>query len=107
MTTFFFYSNLVDVTMIDKITSKFEINDGYILVKKYDRVQNILEISKNINDNNVVLHGKIVKFSVNLNYIIDKINKIHEIKMNKQNYKLDAIWANKINGGVYKSYIIY
>jgi hypothetical protein len=39
--------------LIKQISTNFEINDGYIIVKKYDSENNILEIDDN--ENNIIL----------------------------------------------------
>jgi hypothetical protein len=64
----------MSIELIKKINNNFEINDGYIIVKKYDKENNILHISDNVIDNNNLLYGKIVNFDMKLNDIIDKIN---------------------------------
>jgi hypothetical protein len=108
MVIFFFYNKLTDVEIIKKINNSFEIYDGYILIQNYDSENNILEISDKSFNNNKLLYGKIVKFNMKLDDIIQKINEIHECKLeNKIKYKLEEIWTNKIIGGKYKAYIIY
>lgn len=109
MVYIFFYKNLTDSELIRKINDKFDIFDGYVLVKSYDEENDILEISGIPSDNNVILNGKIVKFDMALKDVIDKINSIPEIRFENRNtkYKLDRIWANKSTGNLYHSYIIY
>ena len=109
MVLFFFYNNLTDIEIIKKINRNFEINDGYVLVNKYDSKNNILEISNHSIDNNILLCGKIVNFNMKIEDVVIKINEIEECKLkNKQSkYILNTIWANKICGGVYKAHIIY
>jgi len=109
MVYIFFYKNLTDPDLICKINNKFNIFDGYILVKSYDNETNILEISGIPSDNNVILNGKIVNFDMDLKDIIDKINSIPEIQFENRNtkYKLDIIWTKTLTGDLYHSYIIY
>jgi hypothetical protein len=99
----------MNIELIKKINNIFEISDGYIIVENYDKENNILLISENAINNNKLLYGKIVKFDMKLNDIIDKINNIEECKFKNKtiNYTLDTIWSNKSSGGTYKAYIIY
>jgi uncharacterized membrane protein len=110
MVLLFFYNKLTDVDLLKKINTNFVIDDGYIFVNNYDRENNILKIGDNPS-NNVVLHGKIVNFNMTLEDVINKINEIEECKFKNKSihakYTLTTIWANKKNGGVYKSHIIY
>ena len=109
MVYIFFYKHLTDPELIRKINDKFDIFDGYVLVKSYDDENDILEISGIHSDNNVVLYGKIVNFNMELKDVINKINSIPEIRFENRNtrYKLDRIWANRTTGNLYNSYIIY
>lgn len=108
MVLFFFYDKLTNIELLKKINDSFEINDAYVLVNKYNKLDNILEISKESIDNNILLHGKIVNFNMNIDDIIKKINEIQECRIqNKTKYTMDTIWANKKTGGSYKTYIIY
>ena len=95
--------------MITQISRNFEIDDGYIIVKKYNSENNILEIDNNQNNNNIILYGKIVDFNISLDEIMKKINEFHEFikDENEKKYILNTVWVNKKSGGVYKSYIIH
>lgn len=85
--------------MITQISRNFEIDDGYIIVKKYDSENNILEIDDN--ENNIILYGKIVNFNIKLEEIIKKINDLHEFikDKNKNKYTVNTVWVNKKSGG--------
>jgi|688.fasta_scaffold690595_2 hypothetical protein len=109
MVLLFFYKNLTNIELIKKINTDFEISDGYIIVEKYDRENNILEISDNNIDNNIVLYGKLVKFNMAIKDIVTKINEIEECKIKNEGskYILNTIWVNKKFGGCYNAYIIY
>ena len=108
MVRFFFYNKLTNLELIKKININFEIYDGYIIIQNYDIENNLLEISDKSSNNNKVLYGKIVNFSMKLDDIIKKINEIDECKLeNKTKYSLEQIWTNKTFGGTYKAYIIY
>ena len=110
MVLFFFYQKLTNIELLTKISNNFEINDGHIIIQKYDEENNILEISDNLINNNTILYGKLVNFNnMKIEDIIQKISKINECKFKNKykNYTLDTIWVNKINGGVYKANIIY
>jgi hypothetical protein len=107
MISFFFYNKLTNIELIKKINNNFKIDDGYILIQNYDSKNNLLEIcDKSIN--NKLLCGKIVNFNMDLYDILKKINEIEECKFeNRIKYTIKTIWANKIGGGKYKTYIIY
>lgn len=109
MVLFFFYNQLTNLELIKKINKTFEIYDGYIMIKNYDKENNILEISDKNMYNNTLLYGKMVNFNMTMEDIIAKINQIDECKFKNRNtnYILDTIWANKQTGGVYKANIIY
>lgn len=108
MVSFFFYNKLTNIELLKKINNNFKIYDGFIIIEKYDRENNVLEISNEPNNNNKLLYGKIVDFNISLNDIIKKINEMIECRTkNKINYKLDLIWTNKTFGGTCKTYIIY
>jgi hypothetical protein len=85
--------------LITQISRNFEIDDGYIIVKKYDSENNILEIDDN--ENNIILYGKIVNFNIKLEEIIKKINDLHEFikDKNKNKYTVNTVWVNKKSGG--------
>lgn len=108
MISFFFYKNFINLDLIKQISSNFEIDDGYIIIKNYDSENNILEIDNNHNNNNIILYGKIVNFNSKFDDIIKKINELHElIKDDNKKYILNTIWVNKKSGTLCKSYIIY
>jgi len=105
---FFFYKNLIDVELINKINETFEIEDGQTMVDKYDVENNVLTINSNPIYNNVILYGKIVNFDMSLGDVIQKINEIKDIKRsNKPTYTLDTIVVNKNCGGICQAYIIH
>jgi len=108
MIGFFFYNKLTNIELIQQITHNFEIYDGYIIIQKYDKENNVLEISDKSINNNTLLYGKIVILNMTVADVITKINKIKEcILQNKTKYTLTTIWANKTSGEKYKTYIIY
>ena len=108
MVRLFFYNKLTNVELIKRINNHFEIYDGYIIIKSYDSVNNILEISDNSVDNNTLLYGKIVNFNMTIHDVVNKINEFNECKLeNKIKYTLQKILANKTLGGICQAYIIY
>jgi len=108
MVLFFFYKNLTNSTLLNKINSIYDINDGYALIEKIDIYSENLEISNVPKKNNKILHGKIVDFNMKLEDVMNKINDMKECKLQKTIYNVETIWVSKIkNGGVYKAYIIY
>jgi hypothetical protein len=107
MVKFFFYNEFTNIELIKKITTNFQIFDGYIIMQNYDCENDLLEISNNSIDNNKLLYGKIVNFYMKFDDIIKKINEIEECKMNnKIKYTVKTMWVNKKFGGTYKAYII-
>ena len=109
MVYIFFYNKLTKIELINKINIKYEIYDGIIAVKKYNKEKYILEISDNKEENNIILPGKIVYFDMNISDIIKKINNIEEInfKNNGRTHILTVINAFKLNNDLCQTYIIY
>jgi hypothetical protein len=107
MVKFFFYNKFTNIEVIKKITTNFQIFDGYIIIQNYDPENDILEISNNSINNNKLLYGKIVNFYMKFDDIIKKISEIEECKINnKIKYTVKTMWVNKQFGGTYKAYII-
>lgn len=108
MVLLFFYKNVINIELI-KMINNFEINDGYVLVESYDNENNILKISNSSIHNNTILYGKIVKIDMKIEDVIEKINKIQELKFENKTtkYSLTTIWANTKYGNTCKTYIIY
>ena len=109
MVYIFFYNKLTKIELINKINIKYEIYDGIIAVKNYNKENYILEISDNKEENNIILPGKIVYFDMNISDIIKKINNIEEVnfKNNSSTYILTLINAFKLNNYLCQTYIIY
>ncbi len=108
MTLLFFYDKLTNIELIKKICNNFEIEDGHVLINKYDKINHIIKISDKSINNNILLHGKIINFNMKIEDIIIKINEIQECRFkNKIKYTMDTIWVNKKGGGLCKTYIIY
>jgi len=104
MINFFFYKKLTDTKLINNINTDFEIDEGTILVQKYDTENNILEISDNIENNTFLLHGKIITFNMNFEDVIKKINEMKEI-INENNQELFSLKKISVNNK--ETYIIY
>ena len=104
MVNFFFYKKLTDIKLINNINTDFEIDDGTILVQKYDTENNILEISDNIENNTFLLHGKIVTFNMKFEDVIKKFNEMKEI-INENNQELFNLKKIIVNNK--ETYIIY
>lgn len=109
MVYIFFYNKLTKIELINKINIKYDIYDGLIAVKNYNKEKYILEISDNKEENNIILPGKIVYFDMNISDIIKKINNIEEVnyKNNGSTYILTLINAFKPNNNLCQTYIIY
>lgn len=91
--SFFFYNKLKNPELINKIQKDVVITDGYIKCKE-------------INDNKI-LYGKIVDFTLNLEDIIKKINIIEECKTNKTKYTLKKVIGYTMTESTRELYIIY
>ena len=109
MVYIFFYNKLTKIELINKINIKYDIFDGVIAVKNYNKENYILEISDNKEENNIILPGKIVYFDMNISDIIKKINNMEEVnfKNNSSTYVLTLINAFKLNNDLCQTYIIY
>ena len=109
MVYIFFYNKLTKIEIINKINSKYDIYDGIIAVKKYNKENYILEISDIKEENNIILSGKILYFDMNIYDIIKKINNIEEVNFKNNGYThiLTLINAFKLNNDLCQSYIIY
>ena len=109
MVYIFFYNKLTKIEQINKININYDIYDGIIAFKKYNKENYILEISNNKEENNIILPGKIVYFDMNISDIIKKINNIEEVnfKNNGSLYTLTLINAFKLNNDLCQTYIIY
>jgi hypothetical protein len=94
MISFFFYNKLKNPELIYKIQKDVVITDGYIKCKE-------------INDDEI-LYGKIVDFTLNLENIIKKINSIEECKTTKTKYTLKKVIGYTImTESTRELYIIY
>ena len=93
MISFFFYNKLKNPELIYKIQKNVVITEGYIKCKE-------------INDNEI-LYGKIVDFTLNLEDIIKKINSIEECKTTKTKYTLKKIIGYTMTDSTRELYIIY
>ena len=103
MIKIFLYGNLTKINFNDE---NYETCDAYIIIKKYDIENNILEIDNKNNENNMLLHGKIANFNMKIDDLIKKINNTeYNYHLSKGN--INFIYANKMSGGVYKTYILY
>jgi deoxycytidine triphosphate deaminase len=109
MVYIFFYNKLTKIELINKINIKYDIYDGIIAVKKYNKENYILEISDIKEENDIILPGKIVYFDMNIYDIIQKIKNIEEVnfKNNGSTYILTLINAFKLNNDLCQTYIIY
>jgi hypothetical protein len=102
----FLYGNINNVDIIKKIDATSEYYGGYVIVNKYDKENNLVEISKNEGHNNTLLHGKIVKFNMDINQLTEKITGNEEYRFKKT--RVDTIWASTIKGdNVRIVYILY
>lgn len=93
MVHFFFYKKLVHLELLNKISPHYSICDAYI------KENNSLQEKK--------ITGKLVKFNMDLDLVINKINQIAELKDNNQ-YKLRIVSVNTTKDNTtHTSYIFY
>ena len=103
MSWFFFYNNLKNPELIDKISKNNHIYDGSILVENFDPQTNTL-----ITGNNKILDGKLVHFDASLSTILNNIHEIRDdINYGKSKYTVDTILVNYGALKLKKAYIIY
>ena len=102
----FFYGKLNNVELIKQLDKDSQFYNGYVTVQKYDKENDILEISNKTTYNSQLLYGKVVKINMDIYEIIEKLNKNQEYRFNKNNF--DTIWASSLGGNnVHIVYIIY
>jgi hypothetical protein len=94
----------MNVELIKKLNTSYEMSDGYITIHSYDAKSNILKISDKLENNNAKLYGKLFHLNMNLD---DVLEKIKEIDQSNGKYTLDVVYVKKEFGSVYKAYIIY
>lgn len=100
MSVFFFYNNFKNTKLIDKISTNYIITDGYINIKSY--INNILDLK----GSNEQLFGKIVYFNLNVEYILEKINKLYNLEY-RHRYIIQKIDVYKLDNYKETAYIIY
>ena len=102
----FFYGKLNNADLIKNLDNDSQFYNGYVTVNKYDRENDILEISNKINHNSELLYGKVVKINMDIYELIKKLNENEEYRFNKNNFA--TIWASSLSGNnVHIVYIIY
>jgi hypothetical protein len=102
----FFYDKFNKIKIIEKINSDYEYYAGHVIVQKYDKENDIIEISDNLIGNTVLLFGKIVNFDMKIEDVMKKIHTLDEFKFKK--YTFETVWAKTlgIGGQVKRVYII-
>ena len=100
MSVFFFYNNFKNTKLIDKISTNYIISDGYINIKSY--TNNILDLK----GSDEQLFGKIVYFNLNVEYILEKINKLYNLEY-RNRYIIQNIDVYKLDNSKETAYIIY
>jgi hypothetical protein len=107
MTYFFFYNNLINDELLQKIDIKYEKINGYIYIKEQDNNLNI-DIDDLDSFNNIILDGVIINFNLDLVEIVNKINNIEEIRIiNKNKYCLKNIIGYNCENKKYSLYVIF
>ena len=91
----FFYGKFNKIEIIEKIKSDYESCAGHVIVQKYDKESNIIEISDNLIGNTVLLFGRILYFDMKIEDVMKKIYALDEFKFKK--YKFETVWARTIN----------
>jgi len=102
----FFYGKFNKIEIIEKIKSDYEYYAGHVIVQKYDKESDIVEISDNLIDNTVLLFGKIVNFDMKIEDVMKKIRTLDDFKFKK--YRFETVWASTLGTGgqVKRVYII-
>jgi len=109
MVILFFYNILTDIELLKRIDNKFEIKYGFCYIHKYEPENNILEISDDSKNNNILLPGKIVKFNMKLHEVLNKINFIKECRIinKKIKYMVSEINVFSQKNEICSAYIIF
>jgi hypothetical protein len=102
-TKLFIYDNLFNTDLINKICSKNKIIDGYIFIKNYDNVNNIITLATTKDIKSKLHVGKIVEFQMDLENIIKNMITYHLVS---ENYEVEKIYADTFKYGVQNVYII-
>ena len=116
MINIFFYNKLKDIELINMISPNNIIQDGYILVQKYDSQTNTLFLGEP-NDRNEILKGKRVTFYLNWEQFMNRLYNLHDIRdprRTKYNMEMIDVFVNNLleqtpNNNVVKekAYVIY
>jgi len=100
MSVFFFYNNFKNTKLLDKISTDYIITDGYINIKSYTNY--ILDLK----GSDEQLLGKIVYFNLNVENILEKINKLKNLDY-RDRYIIQKIDVYKLDKSKETAYIIY
>lgn len=100
----FFYGKFNKIEIIEKIKSDYESYAGHVIVQKYDKESDSIEISDNLIGNTVLLFGKILNFDMKIEDVMKKIHTLDEFKFKK--YRFETVWASTLGGQVKRVYII-
>ena len=103
---FFFYNNLLDINLLNKISENIKIIPSYILVDHYNKENNLLIISNKDSINKKILKGLLVQFDITLSEVLQKILELDKTN-HKQNYNLDTVNVNIHKDETTTAYIIY
>ena len=108
MVFIFLYGPMNNVDKIKKLDKMSEHYGGYVPIKKYDKENDILEISENDAHNLAPLYGKIVKFTMNIFEVVEKLKEPEDCYKNKNKNTLNTVWATDVSGkNVRRVYILY
>jgi hypothetical protein len=93
--------------LLEKIHKNIKIIPSFILVEYYNKEDNIMIINDDENKNNEIVKGIFVQFEISLPEILNKLEKINEIKYkNRLKYDLKLVNVNLHNNKITKAYII-
>ena len=108
MVFMFLYGPMNNIDKIKTFDKFSECYGGYVPIKKYDKENDVLEISENDSHNLAPLHGKIVKFTMNIFEVVEKLKEPENVFKNKNKNTLNTVWATDISGkNVRRVYILY
>ena len=109
MNYFFFYNKMTTTEMISRINTDYTLEDAYIYVDMYDKINQRFSFKENnYNSNKIKINGKLCSFNLSLIEILMKLNNIDELKTTKYTYTVEQIKIKKTTDNTeIESYIIY
>lgn len=104
LTHFFFYNNLKDSSLINKISPFFFTINGEIDIEYYNKQTNELVLGRN--NRTTKLKGIVTSFNIPFSEVINRLNLMKIGSLEKKLYRVEIVEVNTPHG-VVDSYIIY